>query len=193
MDNKQLIGSHTAKGGFENEYDIVEKFNNYKTDIEAKKWLSIMGYDFEKIGTLIAIPIPVRISKNKATEFGATPEKIDDTIKYKKADVQVQLEIKVDDVIYRENLSLKKANKGANFNQIDKRPVETYQNMWGFSDSICETLKKFTGEILPTKEESVNLKDTRRWYLNELPKEKVDELISFFETNKVLVFNDILK
>ena len=30
-------------------------------------------------------------------------------------------------------------------------------------------------------------------YLDELPKEKFEELISFFEANKVLVFNDILK
>ena len=193
MDNKQLIGSQTAKGGFENEDDIAEKFNNYKNDIEAQKWLEIMGYDYSKVETLQAITIPVRISKDKAISFGATPEKIDETIKYKKADIQVQLEIIVDNLIYRENLSLKKANKGANFNQIDKRPVATYQDMWGFNDSICETLKKFTGEILPSKGEAKNLKDSRRWYLNELPKSKVDELISFFESNKVLVFNDILK
>ena len=193
MDKKQLIGSQTAKGGFENEEDIAKKFNNYRNDIESQKWLNIMGYDYSKIGLIRAVTIPVRISKEKAIKFGATSEKIDDTIKYKKADIQIQLEIIVDKIIYRENLSLKKANKGANFNQIDKRPVETYQKMWGFNDSICETLKKFTGEILPTKLEAEDLKDSRRWYLNELPKENIEELISFFKTNKVLVFNDILK
>ena len=152
-----------------------------------------MGYDYSKIELIRAITIAARISKQKAIKFGATQRKIEETIKYKKADIQIQVEIKVDDIIYRENLSLKKANKGANFNQIDKRLVETYKQMWGFSDSICETLKKFTGEISPSEIEAKELKDSRRWYLNELPKNKVKEVLGFFKENKVLIFNDILK
>lgn len=152
-----------------------------------------MGYDFTKISSLKALQIPVRLNKSKVLEYGVTKEKFEETQKFKKADIQIQLEITVEDIIYRENLSLKKANQGANFNQIDKRPVETYQKMWGFNDSICETLKKFTGEIEPSEIEAKSLKDKRRWYLNELPPEKVKELLTFFEENKVLVFNDILK
>ena len=139
-----------------------------------------MGYDYSKIELIRAITIAARISKQKAIKFGATQRKIEETIKYKKADIQIQVEIKVDDIIYRENLSLKKANKGANFNQIDKRLVETYKQMWGFSDSICETLKKFTGEISPSEIEAKELKDSRRWYLNELPKNKVNPTCSFY-------------
>lgn len=193
MDKRQLIGSQTAKGGFENEGHIVLKFNNYKNDKEAQCWLNIMGYNYEKIHSLNALTIPVRINKSKAIHFGATDDKITDTIRFKKADIQVQLNINVDDVMYRENLSLKKANKGANFNQIDKRPVNTYQSMWGFSDNIATTLKKFTGEILPSHSEKIDLKDQRRWYLNELSKLEVKNLIDFFEDNKVLILNDILK
>ena len=193
MDKRQLLGSKTAKGGFENEDDIAEKFNNYKLNIEAQKWLNIMGYNYLKIKQIKAVTIPVRISKEKAVKFGANQEKIEETIKFKKADIQIQIEIKVDNVIYRENLSLKKANKGVNFNQIDKRSVETYKKMWGFNDSIAETLKKFTGEIIPTKSEGEILKDPRRWYLNELPNNKVKEVLNFFEENKLLIFNDILK
>ena len=193
MNKNQILGSQTAKGGFQNEEDIADKFKNYKVDNEAKQWLSIMGYEWSKIVSLNVFTIPVRISKEKAVQFGASHDKINETIKFKKADVQVQIEITVDNIIYRENLSLKKANKGANFNQVDKRKVKTYQNMWGFNDSICETLEKFTGAISPKDLEGVKLKDKRRWYLNELPKEKVSELISFFESNKVLIFNDILK
>ncbi len=193
MNRKQFIGSQTAKGGFKNEDDIALKFNNFKADEEARKWLKIMGYNYSKILSVKAFTIPVRISKQKALDFGATEEKIEESIKYKKADIQIQLEIKVDQIIYRENLSLKKANKGANFNQIDKRPVDAYQKMWHFNDSIAETLKQFTGEIVPTKTEAEKLKDKRRWYLNELPENKQNEVINFFEKNKVLVFNDILK
>ncbi len=193
MDKRQLIGSRTAKGGFENEDNIALKFNNYKNDNEAQEWLRIMGYNYTKIYTLKAVTIPVRISKNKAIEFGATSNKIDDTIKFKKADIQLQLNIKIDDIIFRENLSLKKANKGANFNQIDKRPVDTYQLMWGFNDKIATTLKKFTGEITPSLKEQVGLKDKRRWYLNELNASDVEDLLNFFDENKVIIFNDILK
>jgi hypothetical protein len=193
MNKKQLLGSQTAKGGFQNEHDIAAKFNNYKNDNEAQEWLKIMGYDFSKIAKITAIQIPARIDRKKAIDYGATLEKIDETIKFKKADIQVQLEIIVNNIIYRENLSLKKANKSSNFNQIDKRSVETYQEMWGFSDSICITLKKFTGEIIPSRLEAENLKDCRRWYLDELPTNKIEELISFFEKNKLLIFNDILK
>ena len=39
MNDKQLSGSNTAKNGFKNEDDIVDKFNNWKNDEDAKKWL----------------------------------------------------------------------------------------------------------------------------------------------------------
>ncbi|MCH4896229.1 type II restriction endonuclease [Marinilabiliaceae bacterium JC040] len=193
MNQRQLIGSQTARGGFENEEDITLKFNNYKTDREAQEWLSIMGYDYKRIKSLNAIAIPVRISRIKAIELGATEELIDNTIKFKKADIQVLLDIFVDNVLYRENLSLKKSNTNANFNQIDKRRVDTYQEMWGFNDKIAETLKKFTGEIIPNDEEKIDLRDKRRWYLDELNTDDVQELIAFFRYNKVQIFNDILK
>lgn len=193
MNRKQKIGSYTAKGGFENEINIVEKFNNYQSDAEASEWLSLMGYNPKKIENLIAIGLPVRISKKKALELGATEEKIEETLKYKKADIQIKIDIKIESIIYRENISLKKANKSANFNQIDKRPVSTYQMMWNFNDSIKETLMQFTGEITPSYEERSSLKDKRRWYLDELPKAKVEELLNFFEENKVLIFSDILR
>ena len=46
MNKKDLVklGSQTAKGGFRNEDDIVRKFNDWKTDEDAQKWLAIMGY-----------------------------------------------------------------------------------------------------------------------------------------------------
>jgi hypothetical protein len=193
MDEKQLLGSETAKGGFENEGDIALKFNNYINDPEAQKWLCIMGYDYIKIKTLKAVAIPARIGRVKALELGATEEMLENTTKFKKADIQVQLSIVIEEVLYRENLSLKKSNVGANFNQIDKRAVGTYQRMWGFSDKIATTLKKFTGEIVPSLEEQRDLRDIRRWYLDELKGDDVKEVLSFFRENKVLIFNDIIK
>ena len=190
---KQLIGSQTAKGGFQNEHDVVKKFNDYQSDIEAKLWLTIMGYDVEKIEALQAVQIPTRLNRKLIDNFAISEEKFIETQKYKKADIQIQLTIVMDEVIYRENISLKKANSSANFNQIDKRSVDTYQAMWGFDDAIATTLKKFTGVIQPSSSEQDKLKDKRRYYLDELPTADVDKLLDFLNNNKVLIFSDILK
>lgn len=190
---KQLKGSQTAKGGFQNEHDIVAKFNQFSHDDDAKMWLAIMGYDVAKINSLTAVQIPTRLNKKLCDNFAISEEQFAFTQKFKKADIQIQLTIVMDKVIYRENISLKKANSTANFNQIDKRSVDTYQAMWGSDDEIATTLKQFTGVIVPSADEQVNLKDKRRWYLNELPQTQVDKLLAFFNANKVLVFSDILK
>jgi hypothetical protein len=139
----------TAKGGFINETDICNKFVDYKNDNEAKTWLSIMGYNPNKIQKIFAIQIPVRINLEKAISLGVSQEKYDETIKFKKADIQVRVEIIIDDILHVENISLKKANKSAGFNQVDKRPVLTYKETWKFNDDIAKWLRLFTGDILP--------------------------------------------
>ena len=195
--NKQEIGSMTAKGGFINEADICNKFIDYKNDNEAKTWLLIMGYNPKKIQKIFAIQIPVRINLNKAISLGVSEEKYDETIKFKKADIQVRVEIIIDDIIYIENISLKKSNKSAGFNQVDKRPVLTYQQTWKFNDDIAKWLRLFTGDILPkeilSKKELQNIKDTRRLFLNEIPLEKLNDIIQFFQNNKSLIISDILR
>jgi hypothetical protein len=147
--NKQEIGSMTAKGGFKNEDDICKKFINYTNDKEAKLWLQIMGYDHKKIQQLSAVQIPVRINFDKAVALGVLEEKYDESIKFKKADMQLKIEIIIDDITHIENISLKKANAPTGKNQIDKRPVETYQKIWNFNNEIAKWLKIFTGEIPP--------------------------------------------
>lgn len=195
--NKQEIGSMTAKGGFINESDICKKFQNYKNDREAKVWLSVMGYNSEKIQNLIATQIPVRINLEKAIALGVTQAKYEETVKYKKADIQIRIEIKIDNLLYVENISLKKANKSAGFNQVDKRPVLTYQKMWGFNNEIAKWLQLFTGNIPPkevmSKLELKNIRDKRRLFLTEIPEQKLDLILRYFEKNKTLVVSDILR
>jgi hypothetical protein len=65
---KEKIGSYTAKGGFDNEHDIVAKFNNWKSDRLVQAWLLILGYDFHKMQYLQATQIPSNIGKEKANE-----------------------------------------------------------------------------------------------------------------------------
>ena len=195
--NKQEIGSMTAKGGFINEADICNKFIDYKNDNEAKTWLLIMGYNPKKIQKIFAIQIPVRINLKKAISLGVSEEKYDETIKFKKADIQVRVEIVIDDVMHIENISLKKSNKSAGFNQVDKRPVLTYQQTWKFNDDIAKWLRLFTGDILPkeilSKKELQNIKDIRRLFLNEIPLEKMNDIVQFFRNNKSLIISDILR
>lgn len=195
--NKQEIGSMTAKGGFINEADICNKFINYKNDNEAKAWLSIMGYNLQKIQKTFAVQIPVRINLERAISLGVSEEKYDETIKFKKADIQVRVEIIIDDVMHIENVSLKKCDKSPGFNQVDKRPVLTYQKTWGFDDDIAKWLRLFTGDILPkeilSEKEFRKIEDKRRLFFNEFPTEKMDIIIHFFTNNKSLIISDILR
>ncbi len=191
MNHKQIVGSYTAKGGFENEVFITEKFNNYKIDKDAQLWLEIMGYDYKKIHTLNTAMIPPRISKNTALSLGVSEKAFTESIIFKKADIQIKLEIIIEDVYYIENISLKKANVGAGYNQVDKRPVSTYQAFWDIPESVCETLQLYTGEIKPLSHQK--LKDNRRMFLNEMEEFRVNELLLFFKENKTLVFNDVLR
>ena len=194
------LGSKTAKGGFDNEHFICDKFLNFKADIQAQEWLSIMGYDYNKIKILSAFQIPVRINESKAIELGITKCKYEESLKYKKADVQIRLQITIDDIEYVENLSLKKANRKAGFNQVDKRAVATYQKMWGFDDDILHFLQLFTGAISPTKTlrssmdiQSIRDKGERRLFLDEIPLLAREKIINFFNANKVRIISDILK
>jgi hypothetical protein len=196
---KSQIGSLTAKGGFLNEADICKKIINFQHDTEAKQWLEIMGYNPNKIDSVVATQIPTRINKKKAIGLGVSEERYEETIKYKKADVQVRIEIVIDDIVYIENISLKKANRTAGFNQVDKRAVSTYKKMWFFDDEIEHWLKLFTGEILPSsvydKEQLSQIKDKkkRRLFLTEIPPNALEQIIDFFTNNKLLVISDILK
>lgn len=170
--NRAEIGSMTAIGGFLNEQDICTKFENWGHDIEAQKWLKIMGYNPKKIQKVTAIHIPTNINLQTAEELGINESKYNETIKYKKADIQVRVIIVIQNTHYIENISLKKANINAGYNQVDKRPVDTYQAIWGFSEDVSHWLKLFTGELAPETElvpeqiEQLRDRKKRRLYLN---------------------------
>jgi hypothetical protein len=190
------LGSQTAKGGFANEREICNKFNNWKNDKEAQRWLKIMGYDLEKIESVEAINIPVRIKKSDLKKFRLTGiEDFENLRRFGKADVRVI--IKTRNTIKTENLSLKRANSDADFNQADKRWVDSYQEMWGFDDEISLGLKLFTGEIDPTKHPEIigdrKLRNKDRIFIDELPESLRNKIIKFFEENRILVVSDILK
>lgn len=196
--DKKLLGSETAKGGFANEHDIVAKFNDWKNDDEAKAWLQIMGYDLEKLDNVTAIQIPTKIKKTDAIKYGVSEEEYEKFVKFKKADVQIKLIIQIGQVLKIENLSLKKANSNADFNQIDKRSIDSYKEMWNFDDEIASWLKLFSGELLAKNyshlfDENIILKEERRIYMYEMPLHIQEKIVNFFDKNRFLIVADILK
>lgn len=169
MKNKNLVklGSQTAKSGFRNEDDIVRKFNNWKKDTDTQKWLKTMGYPINEIEKVEAVKL-----------HGY------------KSDVQVQITIYMKKAIAAENLSIKLVSNPQGFNQVDKRWVDKYVEMWDMPNEIARILKLFTGEIKLTKPK---LRDRRRMFFDEMSENEQGKIIDFFSKNKILIVSDILK
>lgn len=162
------LGSKTAKSGFENEDDVVAKFNNWQKDLDAQEWLIAMNYKINEIESVTAVKVPG----------------------HHKADVQVQVSIKLKKAIGLENISLKLVTTSNGFNQIDKREIDKYVEMWDIPSDITEALRLFTGKTKPTVK---GLKDPRRMLLTEMPKKIQDKIVEFFSKNKILIISDLLK
>lgn len=167
MNKEQLHGSQTAKNGFLNEDDIVIKFNNWETDLDAQKWLLIMQYKLEEIEYVKA----VKLSGHKT-------------------DVQAQVTIKLKEAIDVQNLQVKLVSNTKGFNQIDKRWVDKYIEMWNMPDDIVSVFKRYTGEVAPTIK---NAKDKRRMFANEFTEFEQKNVLNWLNKNKALIVSDILK
>ena len=101
-----------------------------------------------------------------------------------------------------QNLSVKKANSDADYNQIDKRWVKNYIEMWEIPEDIVILLEIFCGEISPsellkarkiTKQKYDSLRDKRRFFMDEFEDKHKKALVNFFKKNKILVLTDIIK
>ena len=152
-----------------------------------------MGYDLYKIESVEAITIPVRIRKSNLDKYGISETEYENLIHYKKADAQIKILIKIGNILKVENISLKKANSNADFNQIDKRTVDSYQYMWNFDNEIGKWLKLFTGELKPTENDFTNLRDDRRLYIDEMPENIQKKIVNFFDKNRIIIVSDIIK
>lgn len=167
MNKNQQLGSQTAKNGFKNEKDIVQKFNNWQTDTEAQKWLTLMEYNLDEIEFVKAVVL---------SGF--------------KADIQVQVTIKLKEDIDAENIQVKLVSNLKGFNQIDKRWVDKYVEMWEIPNNITQLLKEYTGELPPKIN---NPKDKRRTFANEFSEIDRSKLLEWLQNNKSLIVSDILK
>ncbi|MEK7658760.1 MAG: type II restriction endonuclease [Patescibacteria group bacterium] len=176
MDKKKLLkkliklGSQTACGGFKNEKDVITRFNNWKNDEVSQKWLEAMNY---KIGDIEYV---------KAVKIRGSY----------KADIQVKIRIiiKLKSQEDLQNLQVKLVSNPQGFNQIDKRRVDKYAELWEIPSDTVKILKIFTGEIAPIKN---GLRDKRRMFLDEVGLSDQEKVLNFFTKNKILIVSDLLK
>jgi hypothetical protein len=165
---KQIKGSQTAKAGFKNETDVIETFNAWQTDLIAQAWLQKMNYDLDNIEFVYA-------------------EKIKGSFK---ADIQVRVTIKLKSLLDVQNVQVKLVSNKKGFNQIDKRWVHNYVELWDIPSEVETILKHYTGELPP---QYTNVKDSRRMFIDEFTEKEQEVLWHFFNTHKVLILSDILK
>ena len=167
MNKQQTLGSETAKNGFKNEDDIVRKFNNWNKDKEAQSWLTIMNYNLSEVESVEAV---------KLSGF--------------KTDVQVQVTIKLKKALDVENLQVKLVSNPKGFNQIDKRWIDKYTEMWNIPQNIVSILKRYTREDAPSIN---NPKDKRRMFANEFTEAEQNSITKWLKENQSLIISDILK
>lgn len=160
-------GSQTAKDGFKNEEDIIKKFNDWEKDKDAQTWLISMKYKLSEIDYVEAIKISGY-----------------------KTDVQVQVTIKLKKAIDVENLQVKLVSNPKGFNQIDKRWVDKYTEMWNIPLQVISILKRYTGEEKPTIKKP---KDKRRMFANEFSETEKKVILEWLKKNQSLIVSDILK
>ena len=160
-------GSQTARDGFRNEDDIIEKFNNWQKDKVAQSWLTLMKYKLAEIEYVEA----VKISGYKT-------------------DVQVQVTIKCRKALDVENLQVKLVSNLKGFNQIDKRWIDKYAEMWNIPNKIVSILKRYTGEEPPSISSPI---DKRRMFANEFSEREQYCILQWLKENQSLIVSDILK
>lgn len=167
MNNLVELGSQTAKNGFKNEQDICDKFMHWQQDIEAQKWLRIMNYNLEDIENVRAV-----------------------VLHGYKADVNVQVQIKLKTAVDTENIQVKLVSNKRGFNQVDKRWLKNYKELWNIPAAVYKALQYFTGELPPYKK---NTRDVRRMFLDEMTNQDRDLILGWFAVNKTLILSDIIK
>jgi hypothetical protein len=168
---RRKSGSHIARQGFQNEKDMIEIFNQWRTDPDGQRLLEIMGYD---VPTLVAV---------KAGKFPRSRSK---------PDIQVEVEGPTGTDFHR--VSCKRVEKTANYNHLGRKSISKYQDQWGFSDSVKSSLQVFTGEYTPTPEwveVGTEQRDLRRLYLTEMKAGVREGIVDFFNLNASSVVKDI--
>ena len=159
--------SQTALSGFRNEDWVVGQFNSHRSGSCGAGWLDAMGYRHFS-----------RVCAQTTRRMGF----------FNKADVLVL----VDDNV--EWISVKKFI--ASFNQIDKRRVGVFAEIWKMPDAVTDSLRMYCGEegYRPSDicESISSLRDPRRFFMDELPNGQKEQVVSFLNKKKKKIIRDVM-
>lgn len=170
----QLSGSEIAKGGFQNEEEVAQKFNNWKNDKDAQKWLELMYYNLEEITDVHA---------QKIGEKGY------------KSDVNVKISIVIKRVHgdrtleSAENIQVKLVSNETGFNQVEKGKVDKYVEKWHIDEKIIELLKLYDGETSPRN----GSRNPKRMFIDEFEQDEQKLLLDFFQKNMIMIISDVIR
>lgn len=171
---EKMTGSEIAKGGFQNEQEVVDKFNNWKKDIDARRWLQIMMYDLDEIISV------------HAEKIGQKGYKSD-------VNITISIEIQRSNNLTRltsvENIQVKLVTGDNGFNQVEKRKVQQYIEKWHISRDVEKLLKLYDGESTPTKIG----RNPKRMFVNEFDVNEQKLLFDFFQKNIVMIVSDVIR
>ncbi len=169
-----MTGSEIAKGGFNNEQEVADKFNNWKEDKDAQKWLEIMMYNLDEVTSVHAEKIG---DKGHKSDINVT---INVTIKKKSNDTELASV---------ENIQVKLVSNDAGFNQVEKKKVEGYLEIWHIDSEIENLLKLYDGELPPR----TGSRDSKRMFVDEFTSAEQEKLKSFLQKNMIMIISDIIR
>lgn len=107
-----------------------------------------------------------------------------------KTDVNVKVQIKLKTAIDTENVQVKLVSNPKGYNQVDKRWLKAYNELWNFPDNVYIALQHFTGELKPYID---NPRDERRMFLPEMTEQDRNAILNWFTVNKTLVISDVVR
>lgn len=169
-----MSGSEIAKGGFENEQEVADKFNNWRNDEDAQKWLQIMMYNLDEIESV------------RATKIGEKGYKSDINIV---VNIEIRRKNKNITLMSVENVQVKLVRGERGFNQVDKRKVSAYVDLWHVDNKTEELLKLYDGELPPRADS----RHPRRMFVNEFTYEEQNHLIDFLQKNLIMMISDVIR
>lgn len=169
-----MSGSEIAKGGFANEQEVADKFNNWANDEDAQRWLKIMMYDLEEV---VAV---------HAEKIGQRGYKSDINVAINVSIIKKKRETMLTCV---ENIQVKLVTGTSGFNQVEKRKVDQYVEKWHIPSDIIKLLKLYDGELPPR----ANSRNNKRMYINEFSADEQKALLNFFQTHIVMIVSDVIR
>lgn len=166
FDDSQILGSTTAKQGFQNEREVISRFNHWSNDETVTKWLKILGHNTNEI-----------ISVTSKSITGSHKADISVTVESTNGNKNTNL------------IQVKLVSNLRGYNQIDKRWVERYKNLWNMPKNICKLLMLYTGELKPNN----HGRDPRRMFADEFTLNEQKSLLSYFVNNRELILQTIFE